>query len=103
MDVRLPEDLEALAVGQLHVHEDQVRAVVLEVLRGGLDRVQCPDDVEIGEILLYQPYEYLLSWELVFYYQDIHNGGKVKTKIPFVKKMLQSVSLFLQSVGKYNN
>ena len=98
----MPEQVEALAVGQFHVHKDKVRAFVLKVPGGSFDRVQRPDDVEIGKVLLYQPYKYLLSWQLVFYYQDIHSIGKGKTKIRFVKKMLQSVRVFLRSVGKYN-
>lgn len=76
-----------------------------EKVYGGVHRVQYPHDGEVGEVSAQEPEEYLLGGYLVFYYQDFHSGCKVKKDdgyFQFVKKMLQFVAIFPQSVGNYN-
>lgn len=76
-DVDLPEDLEAVAVGELHIHEDHVGDVSrrAEPLDGLAHRAGRTDNPQVGVVLRERPHQVLLGHGLVFNDQYSHGIG----------------------------
>ena len=79
LDGYLPEDLEAVAVGELDIHEDKVyRRVRGEVFDGPADGIGDLHHLDVREVGLEQAHELRLGHAFVFDYQGFHHrSGRV--------------------------